>query len=66
MLEGGLIDKDTIRIAVIDKLVIDIGTEAHQQTGTRSSERKKLGSRCRIRQTSVYLISNIHSVFYIK
>lgn len=66
MLEGGFIVKDTVRYDIIIKLFIDIGAKAHQQAGVRSCESKQLGRRCRIGQTSVYLTSNIHSVFYIK
>lgn len=66
MLEGGFIVKDTVRYDIIIKLFIDVGAKAHQQAGARSCERKQFGRRCRIRQTSVYLTSNIHSVFYIK
>ena len=66
MLEGGVIYKDTARYIVIIKLFIDVSAKAHQQAGARSCERKQFGRRCRIRQTSVYLTSNVHSVFYIK
>ncbi len=66
MLEGGVIVKDTVRYDIIIKLFIDVGAKAHQQAGARSCERKQFGRRCRIRQTSVYLTSHIHSVFYIK